>query len=310
MYKNYPTWDGLLTIDKENDEVIYNDAKHLYVGKDNKEQYVSVTTLIHYYQNEFDKDFWSSYKALEALLDPDNFAILRDTLLSTKKFDMRYVSKMQIDEKEFFDKKQEVLDGYAEANKKGCERGTEIHAQYENQYYGKEKHNLKKFGLKGDFICKPNYYELNLPKGIYPEFLISKSSEDGILKVAGQIDLLVKDGNDIYIYDYKTNKELKRKSYYDRSKKSNTMMKHPLSHIMDCNFMHYTLQLSTYAYLLQQINPDFNIKLLQIIYIDHNNNVEEIEVDYLKDDVIKMLKHYKRYIKMKSELDRDKPIQF
>lgn len=46
--------------------------------------------------------------------------------------------------------------------------------------------------------------------------------------------------------------------------------------------MHYTLQLSMYAYLLQQINPDLNIKMLKLIHIDHSNKVEEIEVEYMK----------------------------
>ena len=42
-----------------------------------------------------------------------------------------------------------------------------------------------------------------LEKGVYPEFMISYKSDDGILRIAGQLDLLIKDGNDIYIYDYK-----------------------------------------------------------------------------------------------------------
>ena len=39
---------------------------------------------------------------------------------------------------------------------------------------------------------------------------------DKPLSIAGR--LLIKDGNDIYIYDYKTNKEIKKRSYYDQTK--------------------------------------------------------------------------------------------
>ena len=46
------------------------------------------------------------------------------------------------------------------------------------------------------------------------------------------------------------------------------------------------------------------------IHIDHNNHISEHECDYLKSDVERMLKHYKRDVKIKSELDLDKPIVF
>ena len=88
------------------------------------------------------------------------------------------------------------------------------------------------------------------------------------------------------------------------------MMKFPMDNIMDCNFYHYSLQLSLYAYLLQKINPNFNIKKLVLIHIDHINHISEHECDYLKSDVERMLKHYKRDVKIKSELDLDKPIVF
>ncbi len=69
---------------------------------------------------------------------------------------------------------------------------------------------------------------------------------------------------------------------------------------MDTNYWHYTLQLSLYAYLLQQINPEFNIKLLKLIHVDHNDKVTEYEVEYLKEDVELMLKHYKKQLKSNS----------
>ena len=199
---------------------------------------------------------------------------------------------------------------YKEENEKGCARGTKIHAEYENKYYTKNTHSLKKFGLGGKFTCYKGYYQLDLEKGIYPEFLINLKSKDGFLRVAGQLDLLVKDGNDIYIYDIKTNKEIKQKSFFDKKTRSYQMMKFPLNNLMDCNYWHYSLQLSLYAYLLQQINPDFVIKKLTLIHVDHSGDTIEYECPYLKEDVIRMLKHYKKTYKIKLELDRDKPISF
>ena len=44
-------------VDKETEDVIYSDSKHLYLDKYDNKPYVSVTTLIHKYVNEFDSAF-------------------------------------------------------------------------------------------------------------------------------------------------------------------------------------------------------------------------------------------------------------
>ena len=61
-------------VDKENDSVFFNDSEHLYLDKNDGSQYISVTTLLDDYQNAFNAAFFSKYKALEALADPDKFS--------------------------------------------------------------------------------------------------------------------------------------------------------------------------------------------------------------------------------------------
>jgi len=46
-----------VTVDKENDEVIYNDAEHCYLSKKDGSKYISVTTLIGLYEQPYDKNF-------------------------------------------------------------------------------------------------------------------------------------------------------------------------------------------------------------------------------------------------------------
>lgn len=99
-------------------------------------------------------------------------------------------------------------------------------------------------------------------------------------------------------------------SYYDRNTKKYQTMKFPLDNIQDVNFWHYALQLSLYAYLLQQINPKFKIKKLVIHHIDHAQQEHEYECPYLKEDIARLLYHYRRDQKIKSQLDLDKPIIF
>ena len=298
-------------VDKENDDVFFNDETHTYYNKDTMEKYISVTSLIHLYSNEFDEEFWSAYKALEELMDMDLFLIVKKSLLATKKFNPKLLKKLNIDENLFLEKQNAIKEEYNRKRIESCERGTKIHAAFENSMYNKKHFDFEKFGYKdlsGDYECVKDYYKLDLKKGVYPEFLISLRSRDGVLGVAGQIDLLIIDGDDVVIVDYKTNKEIKKQSYYNRSKKSYEMMKFPLNNLQDFTFNHYQLQLSLYMYLLQQINPNYKCKSLRLIHIDHDGVQHEYDCEYLKSDVERMLKHYKKRLKVESEYNNLKPV--
>ena len=297
-------------IDKENADCVYSDEEHIYISKKDNSRYISVTTLIGKYSEEFDEEFWSSYKALEEIMDGDTFSILKKALLATKKFNPKILKKFQIDEELFTQKKAEIIAQYAATRNEACEHGTAEHLRKELSFYGKHDFDFGRYGYKdlsGEYDCKKNYYELDLERGVYPEFLIAVTSRDGILKVSGQIDCLIKNGNEVTLLDWKTNREIKKESYYNRSTKQHQMMKFPLNNIQDSNYWHYALQLSLYAYLLQTLHPEFVIKGLKLIHIDREQKETEYEVPYLKDDVERMLKHYKRQLKIEQELDRLKP---
>ena len=300
-------------VDKENDKVIYSDEKHVYIDKNSKEKCVSVTTLISMYHEEFNEEFWTLYKALEALLDAETWYFVKQKLLANKNADIKFVNKLNLDlaENEIVTKQNEIKEEYRIKRETACERGTTIHAKFENSFYNQKQFDFKNYGfeeISGDYTCNKDYYVLDLNKGVYPEFLIACTSQDGFLRLAGQIDLLIVNGNDVYIVDFKSNKEIKKTSFYDKKKKSNVMMKFPVNNLQDCNFNHYQLQLSTYAYMLQTLRPELNIKKLILYHIDHDGNETLHECEYLKEDVIRMLNHYKKKVKTKKALDRDKPV--
>ena len=287
--------------DKINGKVGFLEEPHVYKNIDDPTiNYVSVTTLISKFEQPYDKDFWSAYKALEKLIPVNEWKSLKDSLLNTKKFDKECLSDYNISENEFNKVQQDILDEWQKKNKESCDRGTKIHAQLENALYNKDSINLQKYGIGGKFICKKDYTDLNLEHGVYPEYLVYYDHPK--LHIAGQIDLLIKSGNDIIIGDYKTNAELKFKSFYSRKTKKSVKMKYPLTKLDDVNFNHYQLQLSTYAWMLQKLNPEFNIKRLFIVHFPHEGGSKIYEVEYLKDDVEKMLK---AYIKQ-TELDKQK----
>ena len=284
-----------MKIDKQNGTVAFNDQEHIYWNVNDNKRYVSVTTLIHRYTQEFDKEFWSSYKALEKLLPKDAWQLEKKSLLASKKFNKELLSTYDISENDFNKVQQDILDEWDKKNREACERGTKIHADLEKSFYvGGKNVNLKKFGIGGKFECKKDYSELDLEYGVYPEYLIYRESDDGILRIAGQIDCIVKSGNNIWIIDHKTNGKIDLKSGYNTQTKSTAKMKYPLNNLDDSNFWHYTLQLSTYAWMLQKINPNFIIKDLILNHYDHNGNNTLYHCEYLKHDVEKMLYHYKK----------------
>lgn len=284
-----------MKIDKQNGKIAFSEAAHEYWNVDDNEKYISVTTLIHQFTQPFDKEFWSAYKALEKLIPKENWGIEKKSLLNTKRFNKEILDVYNISEDDFNREQQSILDEWDRKNKEACERGTKIHADIENSFYKNPKNiSLKKFNIGGKFECKKDYTDLDLEYGVYPEYLVYRESDDKVLRIAGQIDLIVKSGNNIWIIDHKSNSKIDLKSGFDSNTRSYVKMKYPLNTLDDCNYNHYALQLSTYAWMLQKINPNFIIKDLIINHYDHNGNNTLYHCDYLKKEVERMLLQYRK----------------
>lgn len=301
-----------MQIDKKNGNIAFNDECHTYFDVTNPcKKYVSVTTLIHSFTNEFDKEFWSAYKALEKLLPKDAWNIEKKSLLNTKKFKKEILDAYNISELDFNKAQQEILDAWDLENRKSCERGTKIHAEIENSFYkNPNAGQLTKFGIGGKFECKKDYYDLDLDYGVYPEYLIYRDSPDDILHIAGQVDLIIKSGNEIVIVDHKSNKKIEQKGFFNNKTKSSAKMKYPLNTLDDVNFNHYQLQLSTYAWMLQKINPAFIIKDLILNHYDHDGNNTIYHCNYLKHEVELMLAYYKKQLIIQNNRDKRKRIEY
>jgi hypothetical protein len=293
-----------LKVDKSNGDLQYNDEHHIYFNKRHPDRkYTSVTTLIGKYYEKFDSEFWSAYKSMEALMGPVEFRDcgLKSALLKKKKWDDKLLDTYGIDREAFENMVTETLLSYKKTSDEACEYGTTYHNAQENKFYSSPIQRITdyNFGLdiQKEFQCERNNFDLNREHAILPEYLAYYSSPTGIMNMAGQIDILVKNGNDLYILDFKTNKKgIETKAYFDPIKKKKKMMYAPLSHIEDTTLEHYTLQLSIYAYMLQQINPEFNIKLLRIIHVDREGNETLYDLQYRKEDVKKLFKHYEKQI--------------
>ena len=266
-----------LKIDKELNHVGYNDYKHLYFDKGSGLKYISCTTLIHEYQQPFDKEYWSQYKAIERILTPTEFKDLKSEV-GYKNVVSQYqnlISDNQEKITQLNETTQQILNEWQQTNAESLKKGTAYHKEKEDFYTSKMYafYNSVKYN-----VCTNNDLRTH-EFGIHPELLIY----DDEFKIAGQVDLLIKTGNKITIRDYKTNKKLVFNNAFQN-------MKYPLEHLSDCNFNHYQLQLSLYAYM---INKMYGYEITDL-YIDHYTGTESISYrcNYLYNEVIDLISYY------------------
>lgn len=277
--------------------ISFNEEFHRYTDEDNN-VYTSVTTLIGRYTPQFNKDYWSKYKANQAGLT-----------------------------------QEQVLQNWEDITEEACARGTATHKMLEDSVNHaisnyREKRNLLTTAtivLAGTEFTNINIDILaqsNLSK-TYPEVFsylhaqvtshgcrlyVEKRTYSHDHLVAGTIDLLLVKGKQFIIVDWKTNKkEMHFKSgYYKKvggiestqwvDKKE--YMLGPIKHLENCKGTIYTLQLSLYAYILElwgmqcvglvlfHLRPEHKPKLYNIVYdkisvellmIDHKNALTSIK---------------------------------
>jgi len=194
---------GQLVVDKEDDTVKYNDELHKYWIKDTEQACISVTTLIHKFTT-FDEAFWSSYKALESIVNLDQFSQVKKELVSTKRFNNTYYERFGISDEEFISAKTSILKEWEEKREVSCVRGNAIHREHELAHLSGQTKELKELGLDRSSFTTDTSNRIKIgKKGVYPELLLSRISPDGKLRLAGQADLIIVDGYDVYVLDYK-----------------------------------------------------------------------------------------------------------
>jgi hypothetical protein len=147
-----------------------------------------------------------------------------------------------------------------------------------------------------------------LMEGMYPEHFVYLKSAG----ICGQSDLVEVAKGQVNITDYKTNKEIKKESYVNWEGVSQKMLT-PVSHLDDCNFWHYALQLSTYMYIILKHNPKLRPGKITIhhvlFYTDGTDKfgnpitklddqgeplvrkIVPYDLPYLKAEVVNLIKH-------------------
>jgi hypothetical protein len=206
--------------------IIFNPENHSYQSVDDDNiEWISVTKLVSYFKNPFDAD------------------------AVAKKVSKNKKSKWYGVEPKL------IKEIWNNESKRATDLGTFYHNQREA--------DLCSFAsIERDGVTVPVFKPLESDKGtkiapsqklepgVYPEHMVYLRSKG----ICGQSDLVEVVNGKVNIIDYKTNKEIKTKSYVNWEGISEKMSA-PINNLDDCNFNHYALQLSIYMYIILKHNP-------------------------------------------------------
>jgi ATP-dependent exoDNAse (exonuclease V) beta subunit len=84
------------------------------------------------------------------------------------------------------------------------------------------------------------------------------------------------------MFDYKTNKEIKRKN-----PRKETLL-NELNHLQQCEYAKYSLQLSLYSTIIEKIT-EFKVPKSYIVWVNGEENYELIECLDLKKECLMLL---------------------
>tara|TARA_R100000664_G_scaffold34130_1_gene54227 strand:+ start:20848 stop:21621 length:774 start_codon:yes stop_codon:yes gene_type:complete len=240
----------------------YYDEPHEYYIDGKK--MVSATRLIGKFKQEFDSEYWSQKKA-------DERNITKEEILAEWKYKADY----------------------------SCEKGTLFHEYAENYLNNKifPYPTDKVIKMLGNNDVRKDFDKLkDLFHTFYQESygkLIPIKSEvivgDEDLGICGMVDQLFwnNKSKDLQIWDWKTNKQIKRNNRWQR-------FKDPISHLDVCEFNTYSLQLSLYKYIIEK---NTNLKLgdsFIVWFNEKNEKYEPIKCRNYTDEIKSMITEFKK----------------
>lgn len=221
-----------------NDITFYDEPHKYFIGK---QELISVTTIIHKYQEEFNEDYWSNYKG-----------------------------------EEFNISQREILRAWKFINEKGTMKGSAIH-DYAEKLFLNKKYEYPKKMIVNHFGFDPIYKEYEITRKHVDKFhkdtrnkLIPIRTEmiiyDRESLIAGMVDMLFWNVKHkiLQLYDWKTNKD------FTFEMKSRHLLG-DLFMIEDCDLELYSLQLDLYKYIIEK-NTGIKLGQSYLVWFSHNND--------------------------------------
>lgn len=290
------------------DKPIFDERLHTYTNQKYGYSYTPVSTLVGKYKEPFDTVYWSLYNAGRRILGitDDNKSdyskiMMKHGLNFSNKTLENLQSSLKLVLKDDFrfllDTQNTEQKNWKEKTLASTTAGTREHKRREEVLVNTGL-DISIHGLNIPVRKIVDEIEdlFSLEDGTYPELMIwhngykiSGISDKVTIETIGAIRF-------IDIDDYKTNEKIDTQSYCNKTTGEFKKMLYPVNNLMCCNYIHYSLQLSIYAYLLECFG--FVVRNIKFTHLPFNEDKtmtigeQPYFVNYLKDSVIKMLNHY------------------
>jgi hypothetical protein len=228
---------------KQRHHILFDEEKHTYTNTNTGELSLSCTSFIAQFHEKFDAD-----------------AIAFNLVTNVPKYREKYQG-------------MEIKDAIADIKmdwRRRTEVGNTVHKILENHFLGinvfdsskgeKWNRRIKMLTSAYDRLCLE---DRNQGFEFFSEMILYSDRH----KLAGQSDkvLINHQSRTFKVLDYKTNRKgIERSAYQDKR------MYPPVGHLPDCNYSHYSLQLTLYAYFLEQ-ELNYQCAGLTLLWVNTNN---------------------------------------
>lgn len=276
--------------------ISFYDKAHCYFIDDL--QVISVTGLIHRFEQPFDSDYWIDVKAKQRMKDQ-----------TVPRFETESLE-------DYLERAKAVIKAeWSYKNKHAIAEGSTLHTFIENRMSNK----IVEESVSGDILYEEirdtylvmkhqanRFYDDFIKTGI----LIPVKSEMVIgskeLKIAGMLDQLFFDTrtNSLVIYDWKTNSKLRTYNEYG------TKMLHCLSHLDQCELNTYSIQLKTYKHIIESSTNIRLAKECNIVWFNENNDsFTMFKCHDYEDEVREMFEFKNNNLDLFKVIPYDRPIE-
>lgn len=286
-------------------KIVFQEEGHLYTIEGVVEHPISVTTLIHSMFTPFDADRitemmlrspkWPQSKyfdmAKEAIEKAWNEAVPCDAKKLMQSDDW-YKSKYLLVVKEAIKLSWEVNRDEA------ARAGTRMHKSIEDfinlhekerelawLYFAVHRKVPKPLPDTPEFFRFMRYWKKLMKEGKYRPYRTEWLVYDEDKRLAGSIDLVLEniETGELSIVDWKRSKDIKTENRWQSGIDC-------WSHIPDCNYQHYSLQLNTYRYLLETRYGKIVAEMYLIVLHPNNDTFTRIPIYHMPNEIVSVMK--------------------
>lgn len=241
---------------KKRESVVFLEPiEHVYIHRFTEQKYKSVTTVLSMLEPEFPAEDI----ALAISRQPD----------IDRKPEYRGMSQ------------EDILTEWQRINDEANEYGTSVHELLE-RYLLADRIYFPKSDFERETILKFQKIDPMRNGTIYPETVLFSEK----YSLAGTADI-IEDCDDYFnVWDFKTNKKVEYISQYGH------WLNKPVSHLSDCQYNIYALQMSIYAYMFQ-METKKKVGRMGLFYLNpQTSEFEVIPVPYMGLEAKKILDYW------------------